>query len=83
MILNYLVFLKGVNGNPGGIFKRKDRHCALWIDDPLRPGVNVGAGSFRMVHVQVKFGALFLSVGFLSLFSLFLYIWCTKTELDR
>ena len=53
--LKYLVFLKGVNGNPGGIFKRKDRHCALWIDDPLRPGINVGAGSFRMVHVQVLF----------------------------
>lgn len=49
------IVLKGIDGSPGGIFKRDDRHIALWIDDPLRPGVNVGAGSFGMFHVQAVF----------------------------
>jgi hypothetical protein len=61
--LNFLWFLKGTNGNPGGIFKREDRHCALWIDDPLHPGVNVGAGSFGMVHVQVLLYQICLKSG--------------------
>lgn len=29
------------------------RPVALTIDDPLRPGANIGAGSFNMFHVQV------------------------------
>eukprot|EP00249_Psilotum_nudum_P024726 c29277_g2_i1 orf=654-3620(+) len=42
---------------PGGAFPRDSstRHMALWIDDPLRPGVNVGAGSYGMCHVQAAF----------------------------
>ncbi|KAH7331649.1 hypothetical protein KP509_20G045600 [Ceratopteris richardii] len=51
--------LKGMDGSPGGIFKREDRHVALWIDDPLRRGVNIGGGSFGMVHVQAAFRELF------------------------
>eukprot|EP00250_Pteridium_aquilinum_P013731 c21538_g1_i1 orf=1-2763(-) len=31
------IVLKGIDGSPGGIFKRDNRHIALWIDDPLRP----------------------------------------------
>lgn len=53
-----MYFLKGIDGSPGGFLKRDDRHVALWIDDPLRPGVNIGAGSFGMVHVQVYFFGL-------------------------
>eukprot|EP00250_Pteridium_aquilinum_P012734 c20909_g2_i1 orf=1045-3201(+) len=49
------IVLKGADGSPGGFFSRDDRHVALWIDDPLRPGVNIGAGSFGMVHVQAAF----------------------------
>lgn len=49
------IVLKGIDGSPGGFFDRDDRHVALWIDDPLRPGVNIGAGSFGMVHVQAAF----------------------------
>ncbi|MCO5575584.1 hypothetical protein L7F22_029386 [Adiantum nelumboides] len=49
------IVLKGIDGSPGGFFGRDDRHVALWIDDPLRPGVNIGAGSFGMVHVQNAF----------------------------
>ncbi|MCO5557022.1 hypothetical protein L7F22_010577 [Adiantum nelumboides] len=56
------IVLKGIDGSPGGFFKRDDRHVALWIDDPLRPGVNIGAGSFGMVHVQAAFKELFQSV---------------------
>eukprot|EP00249_Psilotum_nudum_P030610 c43397_g1_i1 orf=1-1077(+) len=51
------IVLKGAGGSPGGIFERdgNTRHLALWIDDPLRPGINVGAGSYAMGHVQVAF----------------------------
>ena len=48
-----VIILKGIDGSLGGIYKREDPHIALWIDDPLRPGVNIGAGSYGMVHVQV------------------------------
>lgn len=54
------IVLKGIDGSPGGIFKRNNRHVALWIDDPLRPGVNVGAGSFGMFHVQEAFREMLL-----------------------
>lgn len=56
------IVLKGIDGSPGGCFKRDDRHVALWIDDPLRPGVNIGAGSYGMVHVQSAFKELLQSV---------------------
>lgn len=49
------IVLKGTDGSAGGFFKRDDKHVALWIDDPLRPGINIGAGSFCMVHVQTAF----------------------------
>ncbi|KAH7425844.1 hypothetical protein KP509_11G073500 [Ceratopteris richardii] len=49
------IVLRGLDGSPGGFFPRDNRHVALWIDDPLRPGVNVGAGSFGMIHVQNAF----------------------------
>jgi hypothetical protein len=47
------VGLKGLDGSPGGKHQRRNRDAALWIDDPLQPGLNVGAGSFGMCHVQV------------------------------
>ncbi|GAQ80715.1 Nucleotidyl transferase domain containing protein [Klebsormidium nitens] len=42
------------NGQNGGIFyhDKLTRPVALWIDDPLRPGANIGAGSFAMYNVQ-------------------------------
>ncbi|KAH9550323.1 hypothetical protein CY35_10G065600 [Sphagnum magellanicum] len=47
--------LKGRNGTGGGLFwaDKVSRPMALCIDDPLRPGANIGAGSFNMFHVQV------------------------------
>lgn len=41
---------------PGGVFLRAPTmpHSALWIDDPLRPGMNIGAGSYNMWRVQVR-----------------------------
>ncbi|KAJ7527289.1 hypothetical protein O6H91_16G047000 [Diphasiastrum complanatum] len=46
--------LKGAEGSLSGIIPREPtaRPIALWIDDPLNPGANVGAGSFNMWHVQ-------------------------------
>eukprot|EP00850_Spirogloea_muscicola_P010661 SM000063S20051 [mRNA] locus=s63:532722:538762:+ [translate_table: standard] len=40
--------------DPGGLFLAdpQARPAALWIDNPLRPGSNIGAGSFAMWHVQ-------------------------------
>eukprot|EP00897_Mesotaenium_endlicherianum_P004874 jgi/Mesen1/4414/ME000225S03403 len=51
-----LDFSRGKNGLVGGVFWHdpSTRPVALWIDDPLRPGYNVGAGSFAMWHVQVR-----------------------------
>jgi hypothetical protein len=48
--------LKGRNGSSGGLFwpDKASRPLALCIDDPLRPGANIGAGSFNMFHVQVR-----------------------------
>ena len=51
---NNLFYLKGLDGHPGGKCRRRNRHIPMWIDDPLRPGVNVGAGSFGVCHVQVN-----------------------------
>ncbi|CAK9272135.1 unnamed protein product [Sphagnum jensenii] len=47
--------LKGRNGSSGGLFwpDKSSRPLALCIDDPLRPGANIGAGSFNMFHVQL------------------------------
>lgn len=49
------IVLKGMDGSPGGIFKRDSKHIAVWIDDPLRPGVNIAAGSFGIRGVQAAF----------------------------
>ncbi|XP_057867690.2 uncharacterized protein LOC131074957 isoform X1 [Cryptomeria japonica] len=51
------IVLQGKDGNPGGIFWQSERQtpAPLYIEDPLRPGVNVGAGSFAMCHVQTAF----------------------------
>ncbi|CAI5475418.1 unnamed protein product, partial [Closterium sp. Yama58-4] len=48
------LILRGLNGMPGGVFWRDPSMppAALWIDDPLRPGANIGSGSFAMWHVQ-------------------------------
>ncbi|MCO5562331.1 hypothetical protein L7F22_015957 [Adiantum nelumboides] len=56
------IVLKGIDGSPGGIFKRDNRHIALWIDDPLRPGVNIAAGSFGMCQVQAAFREMLLAL---------------------
>ena len=47
--------LQGTANLPGGVFLRDITmaQAALWIDDPLRFGMNIGAGSFAMWHVQV------------------------------
>lgn len=47
--------LKGRNGTSGGLFwaDKVSRPMTLCIDDPLRPGANIGAGSFNMFQVQV------------------------------
>ncbi|KAH8950107.1 hypothetical protein BDL97_10G066900 [Sphagnum fallax] len=47
--------LKGRNGTGGGLFwaDKVSRPMTLCIDDPLRPGANIGAGSFNIFHVQV------------------------------
>lgn len=47
---------QGRNGSSGGLFwpDKASRPLALCIDDPLRPGANIGAGSFNMFHVQVR-----------------------------
>lgn len=44
---------KGVGGS-GGLFylDKASGPVALTIDDPLRPGANIGAGSFNMHRVQ-------------------------------
>ncbi len=48
--------LQGRNGTSGGLFwaDKVSRPMTLCIDDPLRPGANIGAGSFNMFHVQVR-----------------------------
>ncbi|KAH7447957.1 hypothetical protein KP509_01G129400 [Ceratopteris richardii] len=56
------IVLNQLDGSPGGIFKRNNQHIALWIDDPLRPGVNIAGGSFRMFQVQAAFRELFLAL---------------------
>lgn len=56
------IVLKGFDGSPGGIYKRDNRHIALWIDDPLRPGVNIAAGSFGMCQVQAAFREMLLAL---------------------
>ena len=45
---------QGVGGS-GGLFyhDKASGPVALTIDDPLRPGANIGAGSFNMHRVQV------------------------------
>ncbi|CAK9859660.1 unnamed protein product [Sphagnum jensenii] len=47
--------LKGRNGTGGGLFwaDKVSQPMTLCIDDPLRPGANIGAGSFNIFHVQV------------------------------
>lgn len=51
------LLLQGRDGNVGQILWRNEWQikAPLWIEDPLRPGVNVGAGSFAMCHVQAAF----------------------------
>ncbi len=46
---------QGVGGS-GGLFylDKASGPVALTIDDPLRPGANIGAGSFNMHRVQVR-----------------------------
>lgn len=56
------IVLKGIDGSPGGIFKRDNKHIALWIDDPLRPGVNIAAGSFGMCQVQAAFREMLMAL---------------------
>ncbi|XP_024519511.1 uncharacterized protein LOC9629856 isoform X2 [Selaginella moellendorffii] len=48
------IVLKGSNGSSGGMFALEPsfQPTSLWIDDPLKPGMNVGAGSFAMSSVQ-------------------------------
>lgn len=42
------------SGNPGGVYSTGGTsYHHLWIDDPLRPGANIGGGSFNMLAVQV------------------------------
>lgn len=56
--------LKSDNGLQDGVFWHdpSQRPTALWIDDPLRPGANIGAGSFAIWHVQAAFRDLLISV---------------------
>lgn len=46
---------QGVGGS-GGLFYHDKALApvALTIDDPLRPGANIGAGSFKMHLVRVR-----------------------------
>eukprot|EP00850_Spirogloea_muscicola_P006828 SM000033S12349 [mRNA] locus=s33:280481:289861:+ [translate_table: standard] len=43
------------------------RPAALWIDNPLRPGSNIGAGSFAMWHVQAAWRDMLHCLASLSL----------------
>ena len=61
-----VIILKGIDGSLGGIYKREDPHIALWIDDPLRPGVNIGAGSYGMGRVRVNIQFSFCATMFSS-----------------
>ncbi|KAH7291470.1 hypothetical protein KP509_29G018000 [Ceratopteris richardii] len=56
------IVLSSTDGRPGGIFKRDNCHIALWIDDPMRPGINIAAGSFAMCQVQAAFRELFCAL---------------------
>lgn len=49
-----VMLCQGVGGS-GGLFyhDKASGPVALTIDDPLRPGANIGAGSFNMHRVQV------------------------------
>ncbi|KAH9305806.1 hypothetical protein KI387_010210 [Taxus chinensis] len=51
------IVLQDKDGNTGGIFQQceSESPVSLYIEDPLRPGFNVGAGSFAMHHVQAAF----------------------------
>lgn len=52
-----VIFLLQGNGGSGGLFyhDKTSSPAPLTIDDPLRPGANIGAGSFNMHQVQVYF----------------------------
>eukprot|EP00850_Spirogloea_muscicola_P019884 SM000201S05940 [mRNA] locus=s201:106313:116892:- [translate_table: standard] len=55
--------------DPGGLFLAdpQARPAALWIDNPLRPGSNIGAGSFAMWHVQAAWRDMLHCLASLSL----------------
>lgn len=50
-----MLFMWQGSGGNGGLFyhDKASGPVALTIDDPLRPGANIGAGSFNMHRVQV------------------------------